>query len=80
MTGAFARATRRIRHDRLMGRVPGSERGSVALGIAIVAMTTRIHHYGTSNSGKSSWAGLIVAVVAIVVIFSFRWFRRNRRT
>ena len=80
MTGVFAGVARRIRHDRLLDGVSGSERGSVALGIAIVAMTTRIHHYGTSNSGKSSLTGLIVAVVAIVVIFSFRWFQRNRRS
>ena len=81
-TDVFAWAARRIRQDRLLYRVPGSERGSVALGVAIVALTTRTHphvSYGTSH-GTTGTAGLIIAAV-VVIFFIVRWFMlRNRRS
>jgi hypothetical protein len=79
MIGVFAWAARRTRQDRLLDGVPGSERGSVAFGVAIVALTTRIHHsYGTTSNGFTTTSGLITFVVIVVIIFIGRWFIRNR--
>jgi len=58
--------------------VPGSGRGSAAFGVAIVASTTRIHHYGSSFHGTGSVWGLVVAVVVIVIIAAARFMRRRR--
>jgi hypothetical protein len=79
-TGVFARVARRTRQVRLLDGVPGSGRGSAAFGVAIVALTTRLHpHYGTST-GTSSTTGLIILVVVAVIFFIVRWFMRNRRS
>jgi hypothetical protein len=67
-----------MRRGRLLESVPGSERGSVALGVAVVALTTRAHYHSTS-SGNFSVTGLIFAVVLIAVLFVVNRFRRNRR-
>jgi hypothetical protein len=76
-TGVFAGAAHRTRQDRLLDGVPGSGRGSVAFGVAIVALTTRFHPHGTSN-GTFSVTGLILAAVVIVIFFIVR-LTRNRR-
>jgi hypothetical protein len=58
--------------------VPGSERGGMAFGVAVVALTSRSHsHYVT---GKGSITSLIIVVVVVVILFGVNWFRRNRRS
>lgn len=82
-TGAVAWIARRTRHTSVLGGVsvldgvPGSGRGSAALGVAIVAVTTRIHHYGTSHGTGSTWGFILAAVV--IVIFGIVRFIRYRR-
>jgi hypothetical protein len=75
-TGVLARAARGAWPGQPLRGLAGG-RGSLVPGIAVVALTTRIHHYGTS--GKGGATGLIIAVVAIVIIAGFRWYTRNRR-
>jgi hypothetical protein len=79
-TGVLARAARAAWPGQPLGAPPGG-RGSMVPGIAVVALTTRIHHYGTSGRGGTT--GLIIAIVAIVIIAGFRWitrwYTRNRR-
>jgi hypothetical protein len=66
-----------MRRGSLLDSVLGSERGSVAFGVAVVALTTRAHYHGTS-SGNFSVTGLIFAVVMIAILFGVSRFRRNR--
>jgi hypothetical protein len=75
-TGAFAWAARRTQQDRLLGGVPGSERGSVALGVAIVALTTRSYPHPHSHTTGTTM-GLIVFIMIVILVMAF-WFIRNR--
>lgn len=70
--------TRRTRHDHLWHGAPGSGRGSVALGVAIVALTTRFHPHSGTSHGTFSTTGLIVVAIVIVISLGFRWFMRRR--
>jgi hypothetical protein len=77
MASFFARVAGRDRQGRRLHGVPGSERGSMAFGVAVVALTSRSHsHYVT---GKGSITSLIIFVVVVVILFGVNWFRRNRR-
>jgi hypothetical protein len=67
-----------MRRGSLLDRVAGSERGSVALGVAVVALTARAHYHSTST-GKFSVTGLIFAVVMIAILYAVNRFRRRNR-